>query len=139
MVLTHANSDGKAGCLVEIRCQSKETLRNGTFAQFARDLCEHILASRPIWVSRTDIPWEKVREEERLIRADAEKRFATSDHINDFLQEKMNAWYQKVCLMEQPFYKDRSKVVGQVWQNLSEALDDYIEIRRLACFAVEGD
>lgn len=89
-------------------------------------------------MSRTDVPWELVRTEERAHRAAAERTYATSEHVNDYLEEKMSGWYQEVCLMEQPFVKDPKKVVGQVLESLQNKLGDSIELRRFSHYAIEN-
>lgn len=101
-----------------------------------KDLCAHILQKGARYVARTDVPWELVRTEERAHRAAAERTYATSEHVDDYLAEKMAAWYQEVCLMEQPFLKDPKKVVGQVLESLQTRLGDSIELRRFSHYSV---
>lgn len=136
LVLAEVDAEEKNGCLVEFRCRQPETLRKEEFRAFARDLCAQILQRGARYVSRQDVPWEMARAEERNYRVTAETTFATSDRIDDFLLEKMSAWYAEVCLLEQPFLKDPSKVVGQVLEGLQQTLGDQIELRRFSHYSL---
>jgi len=95
-------------------------------------LCAQILERGARYVARQDVPWESIRSEERSHRATAESSFASSERIDDYLLEKMSAWYAQVCLLEQPYRKDPSRVVGQVLEGLRHTLGDQLEVRRFS-------
>ncbi len=136
LVLAQVDPEEKNGCLVELRCRQPETLRNSDFREFAQELCAQIMERGARYVARADVPWETIRAEERAHRTTAETTFASSERIDDFLLEKMSAWYAQVCLLEQPYRKDPSRVIGQVLEGLQHTLGDQIEVRRFSRYDV---
>lgn len=136
--MVEVDPDEKNGCIVEFRCRQPETLRSEEFRGFAKELCAQIMDKGAKFVARTEVPWELVRSEERAHRVEAEKTYATSEHVDDYIHDKMAAWYQEVCLLEQPFAKDPKRVVGQVLEALQARLGDSLELRRFSHYAVEN-
>ena len=136
LVLAEVDPDEKQGCLLELRCRLPETLRREEFRAFARALCQQLLERGARYVSRQDVPWETIRNEERAHRTTAETTFASSERIDDYLLEKMAAWYGEVCLLEQPFIQEPKRVVGQALESLQHAVGDQIEIRRFSHYVV---
>lgn len=137
LVVAQVAPGEKDGCLLELRFQRQETRDSKLLREFARDLCTQILKCAPLWVCRNDIPWERVRAEERRHRSRAEREFATSERIEDYLVERMSLWYSQVCLMEQPFYRDPSRLVGQVWQSTRRLLGDELEVCRFERYTID--
>lgn len=136
LVLAQVDDEEKRGCLIEVRCRQAETLRNPEFREFIQEICGQILDDGACYVARQDVPWEAIRAEERSHRSEAETSFASSERIDDYLLDKMSAWYAQVCLLEQPYRKDSSRVVGQVMEGLQHVLGDRIEIQRFSRYEV---
>ncbi|HRK36587.1 MAG TPA: elongation factor Ts, partial [Candidatus Hydrogenedentes bacterium] len=47
---------------------------------------------------------------------------------------KMKSWFEQVCLLEQPFIKDKDRSIESIMQELSGLLGEKIQIRRFARF-----
>ncbi len=122
-----------------MRCRQAETLRNPEFREFVREICGQILEGGASHVARKDVPWETIRAEERTHRAEAEGNFASSERIDDHILDRMSAWYARICLLEQPYRKDPSRVVGQVLEGLQHSLGDQIEIQRFSRYDITDE
>src|SRR4029077_11860720 len=55
-VEVYIHHDGKSGALVEVNCETDFVARNDEFRQLAKDLALHVVASRPLYVRREDVP-----------------------------------------------------------------------------------
>src|SRR6185369_11852965 len=61
------NHDGRIGVLVEVNCETDFVARNDIFQSLVKDICLHVAASNPEYVSVDDIPVD--------IRTAAQKEF----------------------------------------------------------------
>jgi elongation factor Ts len=52
------------------------------------------------------------------------------------VEGRMKKFYQDVCLLEQEFFKDDSKTVGQVVTDAIARIGENIKVRRFARFAL---
>ncbi|HEV2907749.1 MAG TPA: hypothetical protein VGX02_00655, partial [Candidatus Eremiobacteraceae bacterium] len=77
-----------------------------------------ICASRPLFISRDDIP------------ADAKKRLE-AEHDG-----RMDKYYEENVLLEQPFVRDESKTVADLVSGAVGVLGENIKIRRFARFDI---
>ena len=93
--------------MVEVNCETDFVARTDQFQQLARDLAMHVVASRPLYVSREDVP-EAVLEQEKAIypRPDGQDSGKPEQVIDQIVEGKLDKWFSEVCLLEQPFVKD---------------------------------
>lgn len=114
----YIHQGGKLGVLVELGCQTDFVARNETFQRLARDLAMHICASRPQYVSRSDVP-DEVRQA----------------HEVEF-NGKIEKFYEESVLLEQPYVRDETKTVADLINGAIATLGENIKVRRFARFDI---
>ena len=62
-VVSYIHGDGKIGVLVELNCETDFVARTDQFQVLARDLAMQVVAARPLYVRREDVPAEVVAQE----------------------------------------------------------------------------
>jgi len=130
IVASYIHSNAKIGVLLELKCESDFVARNEEFRQLARDLCMQVAATRPIAVSRDDLPPEVI-EREREIYAEQVKN-KPPHAIEKILQGKLNAFFKEHCLLDQPFVKDPKTSVSDLVKSVSAKLGENITVGRFA-------
>ncbi len=78
-----------------------------------KDISMHIAAMNPEFLSKEDIPAEKVKQEEELAKKDLEEQLkGKPENVQKgMLQGKVNKALSEIVLLEQTFVKDPSKKV----------------------------
>lgn len=114
----YIHQGGKLGVLVELSCQTDFVARNELFQRLAHDLAVHICASRPLYVSRDDVP-EAVRKA---------KEAEGSGPVDK--------WYEEVVLLEQPYVRDETKMIKELIESAVGVLGENIKVRRFARFDI---
>lgn len=107
----YLHHDGKKGVLVEFSGACPDELKN--------DVCMHIVAMRPPFARREEVPAEMVEKERELAKEQVQGK--PENIVDKIVTGKINKWYSEICLLEQPFVKDDKKSVQQV---LREAAPD---------------
>jgi elongation factor Ts len=131
---TYIHHNGTQGAMIELNCETDFVARNEEFRQLAKDLAMHIVAARPLYVSREEVPADVVAEQKRIFMTQAaDKPEAVREKISE---GKLNAWYKEVVLVDQPFAKDDSKTVRDMILAVNARTGENVSIARFARFVI---
>ncbi|HLS64709.1 MAG TPA: translation elongation factor Ts [Ruania sp.] len=83
-------------------------------AAVARDVAMHIAAFSPSYLSREDVPAEKVADERRIAEETARNENKPEKALPKIIEGRLNGFFKEVVLLDQPFAKDPKKTVGQI-------------------------
>ena len=93
---SYLHMGGKIGVLVEAG--------GGDDEELLHDVCMHIAAFRPRFISPDDVPEDVVAKEKEIAAAQVEGK---PEHIIDkIVMGKLNKWYTETCLTRQPWIRD---------------------------------
>ncbi|KTD21620.1 translation elongation factor Ts [Legionella londiniensis] len=113
-VIGHYLHSNRIGVLV--------ALKNGDEA-LAKDIAMHIAASRPLVVSRDQVPAEAIENEREIFTAQARESGKPQEIIDKMIEGRISKFIDEVSLLGQPFVKDPGKKVGQLLkENNAEVL-----------------
>jgi elongation factor Ts len=117
------NGRGVNGVLVEIA---------GGTPELAHDIALHIASQRPRWISRDDVPPEKVAEERDTLEKLTRNEGKPEQAIPKIVEGRLGGVFKDVggCLLEQAFVKDNKQTVGQVLGEARVARFAQVEIGR---------
>ncbi|MBP7963986.1 MAG: translation elongation factor Ts [Caldilineaceae bacterium] len=134
----YIHQGSKMAGLVEVNCETDFVARTEIFQDLARDLAMHVVAVRPSYVSRDEVPAELVASEKQI----AKEQMADSgkpDHILDrIIDGKLDKWYSEICLLEQGFVKDPDMTIQALLTKSIATLGENIKVRRFSRFEIGG-
>jgi elongation factor Ts len=101
------NGRGVNGVLVEVV---------GGNAELAHDIALHIASQRPRWISRDEVPPEKLAEERETLENLTRNEGKPEQAIAKIVEGRLGGVFKDVggALLEQAFVKDNKQTVGQV-------------------------
>lgn len=138
LIGTYVHPGSRMASMVEVNCETDFVARTEQFQELARDLAMHVVAARPEYVSREDVPADVIEKEKTIFRA----QLAESDrpaHIWDkIIEGKVDKWYGEICLMEQPFIKNPDLTVQALMMQSIGSLGENIRIRRFSRLELGG-
>lgn len=138
LIGVYVHPGSQVAALVEVNCETDFVARTEQFQQLARDLAMQVVASRPRWVSREDVPEEEIEKEKQIYRAQLANE-GKPEHIWDrIIQGKLEKWFTEVCLLEQPFIKDPDITVKDLLVQSVASLGENIQVRRFCRLEVGG-
>ena len=105
LVESYIHGDGKIGVLVEME---------GGDSTLAKDICLQIAAARPEFLSREDVPEDRVEHEMQILKAQAVNEGKPEAVAEKIVQGRIGKFYGEICLIEQEFVKDPSQKVGKL-------------------------
>ena len=139
IVGNYVHFSGKVASLIELNCESDFVARTEQFQQLARDLAMQVVASRPLYVSRDDVPEDLIESESAIYREQMADSGKPADIVERIVEGKLDKWFSEVCLLEQPFLKDNDSTVQDVIVEGIAALGENIRVGRFARVEVGGE
>jgi elongation factor Ts len=138
LVEAYIHGEGGLGVLVELACETDFVARTDTFKALAHDLAMQVAASSPQYVESSQVPAEVVAREKAVYVEQLKEQGKEGAMVEKIVEGKLEKFYQEVCLMKQPFFKDDSKTVGEVVVEAIATLGENIKVRRFARFSLTG-
>ncbi|MEZ4868929.1 MAG: translation elongation factor Ts [Caldilineaceae bacterium] len=132
----YVHQGSKMAGLVELNCESDFVARTEQFQELARDLAMHIVAARPLYLSREEVPAEVVNNEKTIYSEQMANSGKPAQVIDKIVEGKLEKWYSEVCLLEQPFVKNPDTKIQDLVTSTIATLGENIKISRFARMAV---
>lgn len=129
---------GKAAAMVELNCETDFVARTEQFVQLSRDLAMHVVAARPQWLSREEVPAEAVEKEKAIYTEQTVNSGKPAQVIEKIVEGKLDKWFSEVCLLEQPFVKDPDRKVQDLLVDAVASLGENIRVSRFARLEIGG-
>ena len=131
---SYIHMNGKIGVLVELNCESDFVAKTDQFAELVKDLCMHVAASSPSWISPDDVPEEVVAKEKEIYMSQAKQAGKPDKMLEKIADGKLKKFYSEVCLLEQSFVKDTDKSIAELIKEKIAQLGENITIGRFCRF-----
>ena len=138
LIGSYIHAGSKVAALVEVNCETDFVANTDQFQELAHDLAMQVVAAKPVYLTREDVP-DQLLEEEKAIYSAQMADSGKPDHIIDRVVEgKLSKFYEEICLMEQPFIKDTAITVQELVQQRNALLGENIIVRRFVRFEIGG-
>jgi len=89
-----------------------------------------VAAMKPEYVSKEDIPSERIEELKELFKKEAESEGKPAQIMEKIIEGKMSKFYEEKCLLQQKWFKDESKTIQNLLDNAISKFGEAITIRR---------
>ncbi|MDQ3250571.1 MAG: translation elongation factor Ts [Chloroflexota bacterium] len=135
---TYIHSGAKVAGMVALHCETDFVARTEQFQQLARDLAIHIVAARPQFLSRENVPPALIEREKEIYREQMVASGKPAQVIDKIVEGKLDKWYSEVCLLEQPFVKDGDTKIQDMLTTAVAKLGENIKVGRFERLEVGG-
>ncbi len=105
-VSSYVHHDGKSGAIIEVNCESDFVANTPEFEELVRSFCLQIVAMRPEYVRKEDIPADVLANQRGIFEQQVREMGKPENLVPKIAEGKLNAWYADICLLEQAYIKD---------------------------------
>ena len=95
-------------------------------AELAKDIAMHVAASRPEYISNSDIPEEVIKEESRILRVQVEQEGKPEEIIDKIVDGKIKKQFDQLTLMGQEYVKDPDITVQKFLKDQDASVKSFI-------------
>ncbi len=138
LVEAYIHTGGRLGVLVEVACETDFVARTDKFKELAHDIAMQIAAANPLYLDPSQIPAEIIAREKSVYREQLASEGKSGDIAEKIIEGKLNKYYQEVCLLLQPFFKNDKQTVGDVIAEAVATIGENIKVKRFARFVLGG-
>jgi elongation factor Ts len=133
----YVHTDGRQAAMVEVNCETDFVARNETFQQLCKDLAMQVVAMRPLYVRREEVPSEILEAEKKIYEAQAAEEGKPEAIQSKIAEGRLNKeFYQAACLMDQPFVKEQKQTIEQLVKEAIAKLGENIQVKRFTRYKV---
>lgn len=133
-IYSYIHMGGRVGVMLELNCETDFVAKNDAFKEIAKDICMHIAAASPLYVSREEIPEAVVQKEKDLAAEQAEGKPPAA--IEKIVTGKVEKFYEQACLLDQVFVKDGETKIKDLISEKIAQLGENIVIGRFTRYAL---
>lgn len=126
----YSHGNGRVGVMVELNCESDFVARSETFRKFAHELALQIAASAPLYVREEDIPADVIERETQIAAARAREEGKPEAIVPRIVEGYMNKFKDEAVLLRQPYIRDESLKIQDLFNQNLVALGEKLVIRR---------
>jgi elongation factor Ts len=130
----YVHTGAQVASLVEVNCETDFVARTDQFQALARDMAMQVVAARPQYVSREDVPADVIAQKKETYRAEFQDTDKPENVIDRIVEGKLEKFFQETVLLEQPFIKDDSLTIRDLLTQAVARLGENIKVRRFMCY-----
>jgi elongation factor Ts len=134
IIEVYSHPGNRLGVMLELNSETDFVAMNERFQSLAHDLVLHIAAMNPLYVSREDIPQDKLDQITKEFQSEAASQGKPSDIVDKIVEGRLKKYFEEVCLLEQPFVKDDEIKVKQLVAEVSGVMGENLVVRRFQRF-----
>jgi elongation factor Ts len=124
----------KLGVLVEVNCESDFVAKTEDFKTLVKELAMQVAAADPRYVSRDQVPAGDIDKEKEIYRAQLAEQKKPAHVIEKIVEGKLDSFYERICLLDQPSVRDGSVKVSQMVAAAVAKTGENITVGRFARF-----
>lgn len=133
---SYIHMGGRIGVLVQVNCETDFVAKNKEFQLLTKEIAMQIAASNPDYVSIEDVPEEVVEKEKEILRNLTLKEGKPEKIVDKIVEGRLSKFYERVCLLEQPYIREDKKKVKDVIKEAIAKLGENIRVIRFARFSL---
>ncbi|NLX86224.1 MAG: translation elongation factor Ts [Clostridiales bacterium] len=130
MVGSYIHMGGRIGVLIEVNCETDFVAKTEGFKDFVKNMAMQVAASKPLYVSRDEVPGDVLEKEKQILRQQALNEGKPEKIVDKMVEGRIEKFFKETCLLEQPYIRDPEVSVQQVLTETIAKIGENISIRR---------
>lgn len=132
----YLHPNAKTGVLLDIRCETDFVAKSPEFKTLAHEICLHIAAMKPLYVSQEDIAQELLDTEIALYKEQVAGSGKSEEIASQIIEGKLKKFKESVSLLSQPWVKDDSKTIKMLIEETVAKVGERVEVKKFARFEI---
>lgn len=133
-ISSYIHANGKIGVLLELFSETDFVARSDEFKQLASDICLHIAAANPLFVSEDDIDEDVLEAEKKIYMKQFEGK--KPEMVEKIVEGKLQKYKKEASLLSQAFVKDTQKTIQGVVDGVKAKTGENIIVGRFTRYEI---
>ena len=135
-ICSYIHPGSKIGVMAQVLCETDFVANTPDFQQLGKDICMHIAAAKPRFVSREEVTEDTLEKEKEIYVAQARDSGKPEKIIDKIVTGKMDKFYEENCLLEQKFIKDADCTIQELVKQKIAVLGENIMVGNFSRFEI---
>ena len=135
-VQSYIHPGDQVGVMVELNCETDFVANTDDVKKFAKNLCLHIAAMRPLYLNKEEVDPKFLEHEKNIMMEQLKDSGKPEALLSKIVDGKVNKLYSEVCLLNQPLVMNDQLTVDQALKELIAKTGENIKIKRFARFEI---
>lgn len=118
---------GKVAVITKLAV-SENLVGNEEVESFGKDICMGVAANRPEFVSREDVPAERLDSEREILKVQVMNEGKPAAVADKIVNGRLGKFFEEVCLVDQPYIRDMKVSVNAHAAELGKRLGGEIKV-----------
>jgi elongation factor Ts len=127
-VQTYIHGNNKIGVIAVFELGDDSAKNKAEFKEMAADVCLHITASSPFYISDKDVPAKEIDEQKEIFLKQMEGSGKPANIVENIINGKIQKHLAEICLLDQKFVKDDKITVKAFIDGVSKKLGTEIKL-----------
>lgn len=136
LVHAYIHPGSRIGVMVEINCETDFVANTQDMKQLAADVCMHIAAMKPLYLSPEEVDQAFLEKEKALFTEQLQAAGKPANVVAQIVEGKMNKVFSEVCLLKQAFVKNDQKTIEDLVNDVVGKTGERIRIKRFARYEI---
>lgn len=136
IIHAYIHPGSRVGVLIEINCETDFVANTENMKQFANDVCLHIAALKPLYLSPEQVDPKLLEHEVDVFTAQLKESGKPDKVITQIVEGKVKKLYSEICLLNQTFVKNDQFTIDDLLKELIAKTGENIRIKRFARFEI---
>ena len=136
IIETYIHPGSQVGVLIEVNCETDFVARTDDFKNLAKDLCMHIAAYKPMYLSPENVDTKFLEHERSIFKEQLLGSGKPEKIVDQIVEGKINKLFTEVCLLKQQFIKNDQMTVEDVIKQIIAKTGENIQIKRFCRFEI---
>jgi elongation factor Ts len=136
VVASYIHPGDRMGVLIELNCETDFVARTEDLKKLANDLCLHIAALKPLYLSPEQVDEKFLEHERNIFKEQMANSGKPEKIINQIIEGKVQKLMSEICLLNQTFVKNDQLTVDEAIKAVVAKTGESIKVRRFARFEI---
>lgn len=130
----YVHFNGRVGALVELKSETDFVAKSEEFKKLAHELALQVATMNPKYISPNQIP-EDIKNE-KIKEFEEEFKDKNEEIKKKIIENKIQKWYEEVCLLEQAYFKDENLKIKDLIHQTANKFGEKIEVKRFVRLSI---
>lgn len=136
IIQAYIHPGNRVGVLLELNCETDFVARTQEFMNMANDICMHIAALKPLYLTPEEVDQKFLEHEKEIARSQLADSGKPEKIIEQIINGKIQKLFDEICLMRQSFVKNDQKTITDILTDLMAKTGEKIQIKRFSRFEI---
>ena len=99
---------------------------DGDDLELAKDIAMQAAAMKPLYLTRDDVPSERVDKERAILMEQAENEGLDTNKLPMIVNGRLNKFFEEVCLVDQGFIKENKMKVSKYVESKNSKVVSFV-------------